>query len=190
MEEGAEVDDFLTAAAGEGWCEAASAGRHNPSTVAAHTADSIRETLYRGHSFVATGSQLQLPLLAISVAPVLDLVGMTERGPALVEVKCGRTAGSNHAVGSTRQKMRGAWCSLWDTWRNRAFVQLSLQVVAVLEHAGRIGHKKLGRGKLNRKERVAVCQQAILICANDADRVKTFLLPVKVLEATLAECFG
>jgi len=129
---GKDVDALLGEHAGDAW-------RRPLNGAKGLALDMARSGLamLRKNGFVATDQQLRVPSAELECAPVLDLFGYikeeghTRRIPAVVEIKCGRSARSRTLVGQAAT-FRGKRFKHWrDTRRNRCMAQLALQTICV-----------------------------------------------------------
>ena len=78
-----------------------------------------------------------MPSKTAKIAPVLDLLGsiQTKRSAklAVIEVKCGKTSIAMAQVAETKY-MAPPLDSIKDTWRNRALLQVAIQVYCIRDH--------------------------------------------------------
>jgi ribosomal protein S27E len=135
-------------------------------------ATAILKTLKRKHGMVPADTQVTVTHEQLRVSPVLDLVGFSAAGrPIIVEIKCGKTAGSTAQCGLDTH-LKGPLCDVRDTWRNRAFAQLALQHHAVLATSRALGLHSSFKGL-----------QSFLVCVDTDSKIKVFGLPSKFARA-------
>ena len=135
-------------------------------------ATTILKTLKRDYNMRPTTTQLQITHKRLKVSPICDLVGTTSSGtPIIVEIKCGKTAGSTTLSGQQRN-LCGVLSDIKDTWRNRAFAQLALQHHAAQETSRDVGLDGVFKRLVS-----------LLLCVDPSGKIKVMKLPKKFLSA-------
>ena len=139
VELGIQVDHALT-------CNIRGDATEEHSRLAKEIAFSIQHILEEKHDVLITTSQVQLRSSVGIVSPVADLLGYRGNRPGrgvLVEVKTGesnwRQCHASHSIHSDlppkHNFFRPPFENIRDTWRNRSFAQLALQLWTIKNSA-------------------------------------------------------